>query len=61
VLTPAAEVCGFYLSHPKAVHFNVGPVGEDKLDNRAQRVTPEEAQAKRALAPSVVECPLAAA
>jgi 5-methyltetrahydrofolate--homocysteine methyltransferase len=30
-MTPAASVSGFYLAHPEARYFNVGPVGEDQL------------------------------
>ena len=37
VATPAASVSGFYLSHPEATYFNVGPIGQDQLDDLAQR------------------------
>ncbi|HEV8690256.1 MAG TPA: methionine synthase [Ideonella sp.] len=30
-MTPAASVSGFYLAHPAAAYFNVGPVGADQL------------------------------
>ena len=36
-MTPAASVSGFYLSHPEAVYFNVGTIGQDQLDDLAQR------------------------
>ena len=30
-MTPAASVSGFYLAHPEATYFNVGPIGDDQL------------------------------
>jgi len=30
-MTPAASVCGFYLSHPESAYFNVGRIGEDQI------------------------------
>jgi 5-methyltetrahydrofolate--homocysteine methyltransferase len=30
-MTPAASVCGFYLSHPESTYFNVGPIGDDQI------------------------------
>ena len=36
-MTPAASVSGFYLSHPEATYFNVGTIGQDQLDDLAQR------------------------
>jgi 5-methyltetrahydrofolate--homocysteine methyltransferase len=34
---PAASVCGFYLAHPQARYFAVGKVGEDQLQDLAER------------------------
>jgi 5-methyltetrahydrofolate--homocysteine methyltransferase len=36
-MTPAASVSGFYLSHPDSVYFNVGKLGEDQVQNLAER------------------------
>src|SRR5690606_2251430 len=36
-MQPAASVSGFYLSHPQAGYFNVGPIGEDQLKDYAAR------------------------
>jgi len=48
---PAASVSGFYLAHPEATYFNVGPIGPDQLADWAQRNALGEAEARRALAP----------
>ena len=48
---PAASVSGFYLAHPDATYFNVGPIGPDQLADWAQRNALGEAEARRALAP----------
>jgi 5-methyltetrahydrofolate--homocysteine methyltransferase len=50
-MTPAASVSGFYLSHPEAVYFNVGKIGDDQLKDWAQRNQLDAAQAQRSLAP----------
>ncbi len=50
-MTPAASVSGFYLSHPQATYFNVGPIGADQLQDWARRSALDEAAARRALAP----------
>ena len=52
-MTPAASVCGFYLSHPEARYFNVGRIGEDQLVDWASRQAMDEAAARRALAPAL--------
>ncbi|MEO5732319.1 MAG: vitamin B12 dependent-methionine synthase activation domain-containing protein, partial [Rubrivivax sp.] len=52
-MTPAASVSGFYLAHPEAVYFNVGRIGEDQLADWAARQRMAEADARRALAPSL--------
>jgi 5-methyltetrahydrofolate--homocysteine methyltransferase len=50
-MTPAASVSGFYLAHPEAVYFNVGPIGDDQVIDWAQRNSLDEVSARRALAP----------
>jgi 5-methyltetrahydrofolate--homocysteine methyltransferase len=50
-MTPASSVSGFYLGHPDAVYFNVGPIGDDQLADWARRNALDAAAARRALAP----------
>jgi 5-methyltetrahydrofolate--homocysteine methyltransferase len=50
-MTPASSVSGFYLAHPQASYFNVGPIGDDQLADWAARNALDEAAARRALAP----------
>ncbi len=52
-MTPAASVCGFYLSHPEARYFNVGRIGEDQLRDQAQRRGAAVDQLQRLLAPNL--------
>ena len=52
-MTPAASVSGFYLAHPEAVYFNVGPIGNDQLADWAARNALDDAQARKALAPQL--------
>lgn len=52
-MTPAASVSGFYLAHPDACYFNVGPIGADQVADFARRegITLEDAE--RRLAPQL--------
>ncbi|MEY2842587.1 MAG: Methionine synthase [Pseudomonadota bacterium] len=52
-MTPAASVSGFYLSHPDAVYFNVGKVGDDQVSGLAQRSGVPETELRRLLAPNL--------
>jgi 5-methyltetrahydrofolate--homocysteine methyltransferase len=52
-MTPAASVSGFYLSHPDSVYFNVGKIGEDQLQDLAQRRGLPLANVQRLLAPNL--------
>ncbi|MBE0593620.1 MAG: methionine synthase, partial [Gemmatimonadales bacterium] len=52
-MQPAASVSGFYLSHPQADYFNVGPIGEDQLADYLERSGRDEDELRRALAPSL--------
>jgi 5-methyltetrahydrofolate--homocysteine methyltransferase len=36
-MTPAASVSGFYMAHPDATYFNVGPVGADQAEEWGRR------------------------
>ncbi|HEX5786238.1 MAG TPA: vitamin B12 dependent-methionine synthase activation domain-containing protein, partial [Burkholderiaceae bacterium] len=50
-MTPAASVSGFYLSHPEATYFNVGPIGDDQVADMAARRHMPEDELRRWLAP----------
>ncbi|MBN9370196.1 MULTISPECIES: methionine synthase [unclassified Hydrogenophaga] len=52
-MSPAASVSGFYLSHPQSTYFNVGKIGEDQLDDLAQRSAVARADLQRWLAPNL--------
>ena len=52
-MTPAASVSGFYLSHPEAVYFNVGKIGEDQLQDLARRRGRDLRELERLLAPNL--------
>ena len=36
-MTPAASVSGLYFAHPQAHYFTVGRLGEDQVEDYAQR------------------------
>ncbi|GAB2905441.1 methionine synthase [Paraburkholderia jirisanensis] len=50
-MLPAASVSGFYLAHPDSTYFSVGKIGNDQLEDYAQRMALSKADAERALAP----------
>ena len=52
-MTPAASVSGFYLAHPDAKYFNVGRIGEDQVQDRAQRQGVAVKDLERLLAPNL--------
>ena len=52
-MTPAASVSGFYLAHPHSCYFNVGKVGEDQVQDLAERSQTEIKALKRLLAPNL--------
>ena len=52
-MTPAASVSGFYMAHPEAQYFNVGRIGEDQLQDWAQRQQMAIELARRRLAPAL--------
>ncbi|MBL0421318.1 methionine synthase [Ramlibacter sp. AW1] len=52
-MMPAASVSGFYLSHPDSVYFNVGPIGQDQLEDQARRRGADKAVLERLLAPNL--------
>jgi len=52
-MTPAASVSGFYIAHPEAQYFNVGKVGDDQVQDLAQRSGVEVTDLQRLLAPNL--------
>jgi 5-methyltetrahydrofolate--homocysteine methyltransferase len=49
-MTPAASVSGFYLAHTEAAYFNVGKIGDDQIEDWAERSAQDAAQVRRSLA-----------
>ena len=52
-MLPTAAVSGFYFSHPDAQYFAVGRIGNDQLDDFAQRAGIARDEAQRRLAPNL--------
>ena len=52
-MTPAASVSGFYLSHPQSSYFSVGKIGDDQLQDLAQRRGIRAEDLARLLAPNL--------
>jgi 5-methyltetrahydrofolate--homocysteine methyltransferase len=52
-MNPASSICGFYLAHPQAKYFNVGPIGQDQIDDLATRQGLTSLQAARFLGPNL--------
>jgi 5-methyltetrahydrofolate--homocysteine methyltransferase len=52
-MTPAASVSGFYIAHPEAQYFNVGKVGDDQVQDLAQRSGVQAKDLQRLLAPNL--------
>jgi 5-methyltetrahydrofolate--homocysteine methyltransferase len=52
-MLPASSISGFYLAHPEARYFAVGPIGDDQLRDFAVRNGIDEAAARKLLAPHV--------
>ncbi len=49
-MMPAASVSGFYMAHPQAAYFNVGKIGDDQINDWAQRTGQAPEAVSRALA-----------
>ena len=49
-MLPASSVSGFFLHHPESCYFNVGAVGEDQLQDLAQREGVDAVLLQRSLA-----------
>lgn len=52
-MTPAASVSGFYLAHPQSTYFNVGKIGDDQVDDLAERSDVARNELQRWLAPNL--------
>jgi 5-methyltetrahydrofolate--homocysteine methyltransferase len=52
-MLPASSVSGFYIAHPQARYFNVGPIGRDQLEDLARRRAVEASELERWLAPNL--------
>jgi 5-methyltetrahydrofolate--homocysteine methyltransferase len=52
-MTPAASVSGFYIAHPEAQYFSVGKVGDDQVQDLAQRSGVEVKDLQRLLVPNL--------
>jgi 5-methyltetrahydrofolate--homocysteine methyltransferase len=52
-MLPASSVSGFYIAHPQAKYFNVGPIGKDQLEDAAKRRSVEVAELAKWLAPNL--------
>ena len=52
-MTPASSVSGFYIAHPDSTYFSVGRVGDDQVQNLAQRRNMNLPDLKRLLAPNL--------
>jgi 5-methyltetrahydrofolate--homocysteine methyltransferase len=52
-MTPGAAVSGFYFSHPASKYFVVGKIGQDQLDDMAQRRGMPKEELERHLAPNL--------
>ena len=50
---PASSVSGFYLGHPDSTYFNVGQIGEDQVEDMAERRGMDVEALRRALAPNL--------
>jgi len=52
-MTPGAAVSGFYFAHPESKYFVVGKIGQDQLDDMAQRRGMPKDELERHLAPNL--------
>lgn len=52
-MTPAASVSGSDLAHPQSTYFNVGKIGDDQVDDLAERSAVARNELQRWLAPNL--------
>lgn len=50
---PTSSVSGFYFGHPESKYFGLGKIGEDQVEDYAQRKGVSKAQAERWLSPNL--------
>ncbi|WP_313704392.1 methionine synthase [Massilia sp.] len=50
---PGAAVSGFYFAHPESKYFVVGKIGDDQVEDMAQRRGMDKAEVERHLAPNL--------
>jgi 5-methyltetrahydrofolate--homocysteine methyltransferase len=50
-MTPASSVCGYLLAHPQARYFTVGRIGQDQVEDYAERKAVDVETARHWLAP----------
>ena len=53
-MLPAASVSGYYFSHPKSQYFGIGKIGEDQVEDYAQRRNMDIEDVKRWLASNIM-------
>lgn len=54
-MLPASSVSGFYFSHPDSHYFGIGKIGNDQVNDYAQRKQMDVTMIKRWLAPHLAE------
>ena len=52
-MLPAASVSGWYLSHPDAIYFGIGKIGQDQVQDYARRADITVEEAERWLSPNL--------
>jgi 5-methyltetrahydrofolate--homocysteine methyltransferase len=52
-MTPAASVCGWYLSHPQSMYFGIGKIGLDQAQDYAKRKGADLLEIERWLSPNL--------
>ncbi len=53
-MSPPSSVSGYYMSHKDTHYYNLGPIGEDQLEDYAKRKGLEVDEAKKWLAPNLL-------
>lgn len=54
---PTSSVSGFYFGHPESKYFGLGKIGEDQVENYAQRKGVTKSQAEKWLSPNLAYTP----
>lgn len=53
-MMPASSVSGYYFSHPKSQYFGIGKIGEDQVEDYAQRRNMDIEDVRRWLASNII-------